>query len=93
MVDGTGERQYNEFTKTCSEEAEAAVVTIKDISRACGVSTSTVSKVLNGYTDISRETVDLVFRTAGEMGYTPNAAARQLIHPIDGRRYYAGNRS
>lgn len=54
------------------------MVTIKDISRACGVSPSTVSKVLNGYTDISRDTVELVFRTAGEMGYTPNAAARML---------------
>ncbi len=54
------------------------MITIKDISRACGVSPSTVSKVLNGYKDISRETMDLVFRTAAEMGYTPNAAARQL---------------
>lgn len=56
----------------------AALVTIKDISRACGVSPSTVSKVLNGYTDISRETVENVFRTAEQMGYTPNAAARML---------------
>ena len=54
------------------------MVTIKDISRACGVSPSTVSKVLNGYPDISRDTVDQVVRTAEEMGYTPNAAARML---------------
>ena len=54
------------------------MVTIKDISRACGVSPSTVSKVLNGYTDISRDTVENVFRTAEKMGYTPNAAARML---------------
>ena len=55
------------------------MVTIKDISRACGVSPSTVSKVLNGYTDISRDTVELVFRTAGEMGYTPNSVARSMV--------------
>ena len=55
-----------------------ALVTIKDISKACGVSPSTVSKVLNGYTDISRETVEHVFSTAEKMGYTPNAAARML---------------
>jgi LacI family transcriptional regulator len=54
------------------------LVTIKDISKACGVSPSTVSKVLNGYTDISRDTVEQVFRTAEAMGYTPNAAARML---------------
>ena len=54
------------------------MVTIKDISRECGVSASTVSKVLNGYTDISQATIDLVFRKAEELGYTPNAAARQL---------------
>ena len=54
------------------------MVTIKDISKACGVSPSTVSKVLNGYTDISRDTIDQVFRTASAMGYTPNAAARML---------------
>lgn len=54
------------------------MVTIKDISKACGVSPSTVSKVLNGYTDISRDTVEQVFRTAEAMGYTPNAAARML---------------
>lgn len=54
------------------------MVTIKDISKKCGVSASTVSKVLNGYEDISRETAELVRRTASEMGYLPNSAARQL---------------
>ena len=63
--------------KRVRKEADA-LVTIKDISRACGVSPSTVSKVLNGYPDISRDTVDQVVRTAEEMGYTPNAAARML---------------
>jgi DNA-binding LacI/PurR family transcriptional regulator len=54
------------------------MVTIKDISRKCGVSPATVSKALNGYTDISRETVELVKRVAREMHYLPNSAARQL---------------
>ena len=54
------------------------MATIKDISRRCGVSPATVSKALNGYTDISRETVELVRRTAREMHYMPNAAARLL---------------
>ncbi|MBQ6388934.1 MAG: LacI family DNA-binding transcriptional regulator [Mogibacterium sp.] len=54
------------------------MVTIKDISRKCGVSPATVSKALNGYPDISPETVELVRRTARELDYTPNAAARLL---------------
>ncbi|MBE6042160.1 MAG: LacI family transcriptional regulator [Clostridiales bacterium] len=54
------------------------MVTIKDISKACGVSPATVSKALNGYDDISEDTIELVKRTAKELNYTPNAAARLL---------------
>ena len=54
------------------------MVTIKDISKKCGVSPATVSKALNGYDDISEETVKLVRQTASELNYTPNAAARLL---------------
>ncbi len=54
------------------------MVTIKDISKKCGVSPATVSKALNGYDDISEETIRLVRQTASELNYTPNAAARLL---------------
>ncbi|MBE6019457.1 MAG: LacI family transcriptional regulator [Clostridiales bacterium] len=54
------------------------MVTIKDISKKCGVSPATVSKALNGYDDISSETIELVIKTAKELNYTPNAAARLL---------------
>lgn len=54
------------------------MVTIKDISKKCGVSPATVSKALNGYDEISPETVELVKKTAAELNYLPNAAARQL---------------
>ena len=54
------------------------MVTIKDISKKCGVSPATVSKALNGYEDISPETIELVLQTAKELNYTPNAAARLL---------------
>ena len=54
------------------------MVTIRDISKECGVSVSTVSKALNGYGDISEETAELVRRTARRMHYIPNNAARQL---------------
>lgn len=60
------------------QEGDLELTTIKDISKKCGVSPATVSKALNGYSEISSETVDLVRRTAKEMHYMPNAAARQL---------------
>ncbi len=53
-------------------------VTIKDVARRCGMSISTVSKVFNGYPDISEETRRQVMKLAREMGYQPNALARAL---------------
>ncbi len=54
------------------------MVTVKDISIACGVTQSTVSKALNHYEDVSKETAQRVIETAKRLGYQPNAAARQL---------------
>ncbi len=54
------------------------IKTIKDISKICGVSPSTVSKALLGYGDISAETTELVRKVAQEVGYLPNASARTL---------------
>ncbi|MBR4500939.1 MAG: LacI family DNA-binding transcriptional regulator [Clostridia bacterium] len=53
-------------------------VTIRDLSAACGLSVSTVSKALNGYSDISDETRQAVISAAAELGYFPNATARTL---------------
>lgn len=54
------------------------MVSLKDISIACGVSVATVSKALNDHEDIGRETKERIRRTAKEMGYLPNAMARAL---------------
>ena len=53
-------------------------VTIEDISKKLNLSTSTVSKALNGYKDVSEKTRELVRGTAKELGYHPSAAARNL---------------
>ena len=53
-------------------------ITIKDVARQCGMSISTVSKVFNGYPDISEETRKQVMKVANGMGYQPNALARAL---------------
>ena len=45
------------------------MATIKDIANRLGVSVSTVSKGLNGASDISEELRQMVLDTAVEMGY------------------------
>ncbi len=54
------------------------MATIQELSERCGVSVSTVSKALNGYSDISDRTRNLIIKAANEMGYFPNANARAL---------------
>ncbi len=44
----------------------------------CGVSIATVSKALNGRTDISTSTKERVLEVAKKMGYVPNSSARAL---------------
>ncbi|MBR5287006.1 MAG: LacI family DNA-binding transcriptional regulator [Clostridia bacterium] len=53
-------------------------VTIRELSKACGLSISTVSKALNNYPDVSEETREQVRAVAAQMGYRPNAIARGL---------------
>lgn len=54
------------------------MVTIKMIAQKCGYSTATVSKALNDAPDVGAETREFIRKTADEMGYTPNSAARAL---------------
>ncbi|WP_415338239.1 LacI family DNA-binding transcriptional regulator, partial [Clostridium perfringens] len=55
------------------------MTTIKDISKRCHVSISTVSRALNGYDDINSSTKELVLKVAKELDYIPNKHARALI--------------
>jgi DNA-binding LacI/PurR family transcriptional regulator len=52
--------------------------TIKTIAQIAGVSHVAVSKALRGYPDISKETTEKIKKIAAEIGYTPNAFARNL---------------
>ena len=51
---------------------------IKDIAKAAGVSTSTVSRVLNNSPLISPETKERILRIVREHNYVPNSMARGL---------------
>lgn len=54
------------------------MVSMKDISRKCGVSVATVSKAMNNHSDIGEETKKHIRKVAKEMGYFPNSSARAL---------------
>lgn len=54
--------------------------TIKDIARACNVSTATVSYVINGKNTLLPETRERVLRKMREMNYHPSAVARGLTN-------------
>jgi DNA-binding LacI/PurR family transcriptional regulator len=53
-------------------------ITIKDVARLSGVSTQTVSRVLNNRWDVSKETRLRVQKVIASLGYSPNAFARNL---------------
>ena len=50
-------------------------VTISDVAKEAGVSTSTVSKVLNNWSSISPATCERVHEAIKKLHYTPNARA------------------
>lgn len=55
-------------------------VTIRDVARQAGVSSSTVSQVLNGRAGYASSTTsDRVLEAASQLGYRPNAVARGLV--------------
>lgn len=54
------------------------MVTIEDIAREAGVSTTTVSNVIHGRTNkVSANTVDIITEIIRERGYVPNLSARR----------------
>ncbi|WP_139489778.1 LacI family DNA-binding transcriptional regulator [Brevibacillus dissolubilis] len=55
------------------------MTTIKDIAKKLGVSITTVSRALNGYSDVSEATKRKVLQAAEELCYRPNIAARSLV--------------
>ncbi|NJN98290.1 MAG: LacI family transcriptional regulator [Anaerolineales bacterium] len=54
-------------------------VTIRQVAQKAGVSTQTVSRVLNDRPDVAAETRELVQQIINQLGYKPSALARSLI--------------
>jgi LacI family transcriptional regulator len=55
------------------------MATIKDVARRSGVSTTTVSFVLNGTGSVGADARERVLKAASDLGYTPNPLARAMI--------------
>lgn len=53
-------------------------ITIKDVAEAAGVSTQTVSRVMNKFSYVSKETRQRVEAVVRQLGYNPSALARSL---------------
>jgi LacI family transcriptional regulator len=64
--------------------APPANVTIKDVARLSGVSSMTVSRVINGSERVSPETRQRVERAIADLGYVPSRLARGLIRQKTG---------
>ncbi|MFN8499686.1 MAG: LacI family DNA-binding transcriptional regulator [Anaerolineae bacterium] len=62
-------------------------ISIKDIARIAGVSHSTVSRALRYSPVVNADTAEAIRRIAADLGYTPSAIARGLVH---GRTYSLG---
>jgi len=54
-------------------------VTIKQVAKEAGVSTQTVSRVINDRPDVAPETRQRVLQVIDELGYRPSNIARSLI--------------
>ncbi len=53
-------------------------ITIKDVAEQAGVSTKTVSRVMNGEAHVRTALREAVMKVVDELGYRPNAFARSL---------------
>ncbi len=62
-------------------------MTIKEVAQAAGVSTQTVSRVLNDRPDVAPETYERVQKVIADTGYAPNMLARSLTQ---GRSHILG---
>ena len=54
------------------------MATMRDVAELAGVSTATVSHVINGSKKLSAETTERVLRAISQVNYTPNTVAKSL---------------
>ena len=55
------------------------MATLKEIGAELGLSAATVSRALNGFPEVNKQTVDRVREAADRLGYRPNRVAQRLV--------------
>ncbi|MEL6681806.1 MAG: substrate-binding domain-containing protein [Pseudomonadota bacterium] len=55
------------------------MATLKDIGAELGLSPATVSRALNGFPEVNKDTVNRVREAAERLGYRPNRIAQRLV--------------
>src|SRR5438046_9839870 len=55
-----------------------AEATIRDVARRAQLSVATVSRVLNGFANVSEQARERISLAVSELGYVPHAGARSL---------------
>jgi LacI family transcriptional regulator len=77
MMDNPPER-FPYQSKQFSDNSKVLMSTISDVAKRAGVSTMTVSRVINSSGYIAQETQERVEKAIAELGFVPNALARSL---------------
>lgn len=65
-------------SKSGQDKRRKKMVSIKDVAERAGVSDKTVSRVVNGASNVSATTRDKIRAAIDELGYVPNQGARLL---------------
>ena len=60
------------------KKTNSGKVSIRDVAREVGVSITTVSRALNGYSDVSEKTKKKILEAVQRMDYAPDANARSM---------------
>ncbi|MDE7312428.1 MAG: LacI family transcriptional regulator [Eubacterium sp.] len=60
------------------KRANSGKISIRDVAREVGVSITTVSRALNGYSDVSEKTKKKILEAVERLDYAPDANARSM---------------
>ena len=60
------------------KKANTGKVSIRDVAKEVGVSITTVSRALNGYSDVSAKTKQKILEAVEKLDYAPDANARSM---------------
>ncbi|MEH6551262.1 MAG: LacI family DNA-binding transcriptional regulator [Pseudomonadales bacterium] len=72
-------RQLVAFTRKYHSKELKKIITIKDVARIAGVSTSTVSRVIRGESNVKKSSRSKIQKVIDELGYRPNINAQALV--------------